>query len=98
MKRDWRKIYEAIYPDKEGYHFYSIIVWEGTLDRLDGNADWNDMPVRIIEARYVIRGQLLHYVLETGSPDNNTWEKIMDDAAKLKNKWEQMFAKEGNRR
>jgi len=88
------KIFEVFYPkvDEGGYHFFSVIVWEGALNRLQGQTTgWEKMPIRILEGRFVIRGILKQQVLECASYERGNWEIILEYAKSLAKGWEGLF-------
>jgi len=88
------RIFEFFYPENDvgGYHFISIIVWETNLDRHDKVTGWNIMPTRILEGRFVVNGNLKHFVLECASDDShNSWAGILEYAERLKEGWMKAF-------
>lgn len=89
-----KRIFENIYPDLVGYTFFSVIVWEGTLNVAEEirHPGWN-VPVRIMEARYVIFGRILHRESKLSVLDySRNWNDILDDAKNLTAKWSKMFS------
>lgn len=84
-------VYHHQHPrDIGGYEFYSVTVWEAIL-KLPNIASWS-VPVRILEARMVIRGQIKYHVYEVhGLDGKGNWDHILDYAKTLDEHWMPIF-------
>ena len=89
------RIFEFIYPKEDyvGYHFISIIVWQGSLERMDDkNTGWSRMDIRILEGRFVAYGVLKEFAIDCASTDvRGEWDAILKRAEKLKKSWMKKF-------
>lgn len=88
------RIFEVTYPDKGGYHFYSVYVWQGMARRHEEETGWQNLHFRILEARMVIRGQLKHHVYNVAMEDSGTWDSILEYAKQLGEGWLSTFSHE----
>ena len=87
-----KRIFEFIYPDYGGYTFFSVVVWEGSLELADPekHIGWSAV-MRVLEARYVIRGQIIHHEVDAANLDADGWGEILEKARKLKLEWSKEF-------
>lgn len=81
-----KPIFQFTYPDHNGYSFFSISVWEGDLDV--GDEVWKSSN-RLLEARYVIFGQIYYRTVMAANLDEpgGRWDEVLDRAKRLKAEW-----------
>lgn len=84
-------LYHHFYPHSNrggSGSFYSVTVWQTVLElpEIDG---WN-VPVRILEARMVIRNNIKYHVYEVSGVDTS-WDYIMKYAENLTTHWLPLF-------
>ena len=91
-----KRIFEIIHPDYGGYTFFSVVVWEDVLDLAHESTHigWQ-IPIRILEARFVIQGRILYHIVEAYTSEMLDKEKEYDEAIKvsqhLTEKWMMEF-------
>lgn len=81
------RIYSVIFPDRAGYTFFSVTIWEGHLEVADPETSlgWYH-SVRILEGRYVLFGKIVHHINICVGTDRE-WENIIKYAIDTTTEW-----------
>lgn len=86
-------VFNRMYPNKNGYTFFMVTVWQENFSIPDVPFDF---PTRVLEARLVIRGKIRRHVSEIANVDcDKDWQGILKTAKLLASKWEKVFRRLG---
>jgi hypothetical protein len=90
------------YTEGDNYDFVAVFVWQVDQALPDaGRTGWFNHYFRILEARLVVRGKIIHDAVQVYTGDSvsrggkNKWTDAIKDAEKYKRNWGRELRKHG---